>query len=160
MYGYTSFNTGLPETGHYETGQERMQVPLWEDPQAYIRNSTVYAVDSLQSPLLLEEGDADGNVNYWQSMELYNFGRRLGKEVVFLIYNDENHGVARPESQLDYHRRQLEWFAHYLKGEPPADWIVHGETYLARQKMLNAYKASAEQPRIAPVQAGTGRPPR
>ena len=154
MYGYTSFNTGFPETGHYETGQERMQVPLWQDPQAYIRNSTVFAVDSLQTPLLLEEGDADGNVNYWQSMELYNFGRRLGKEVVFLIYNDENHGVARPESQIDYHHRQLEWFAHYLKGEPAAEWIAHGETYLARQKMLNAYNASKDAP-AQPVQAGT-----
>jgi dipeptidyl aminopeptidase/acylaminoacyl peptidase len=154
MYGYTSFNSGLPETGHYETGQERMQVPLWEDPQAYVRNSTVFAVDSLQTPLLLEEGDADGNVNYWQSMELYNFGRRLGKEVVFLIYNDENHGVARPESQIDYHRRQLEWFAHYLKGEPAADWITHGETYLARQKMLNAYNASKDVSPTPAIQAG------
>ena len=144
MYGYTSFNTGAPETGHFETGQERMEVSLWEDPQAYIRNSTVFAVDSLQTPLLLEEGDADGNVNYWQSMELYNFGRRLGKQVVFLIYNDENHGVARPESQMDYHKRQLEWFAHYLKGEPAADWITNGETYLARQKLLNAAKSPSE----------------
>jgi hypothetical protein len=132
-----------------------MQVSLWEDPQAYIRNSTVFAVDSLQTPLLLEEGDADGNVNYWQSMELYNFGRRLGKEVVFLIYNDENHGVARPESQTDYHRRQLEWFAHYLKGEPAADWITHGETYLARQRMLKAYHSSTQEPRASAVQAGT-----
>jgi hypothetical protein len=103
---------------------------------------------------LLEEGDADGNVNYWQSMELYNFGRRLGKEVVFLIYNDENHGVARPESQIDYHRRQLEWFAHYLKGEPAASWITHGESYLARQRMLNAYNASKDAPPTQPVQAG------
>jgi hypothetical protein len=132
-----------------------MQVPLWEDPQAYIRNSTVFAVDSLQTPLLLEEGDADGNVNYWQSMELYNFGRRLGKEVVFLVYNDENHGVARPESQIDYHRRQLEWFAHYLKGEPATDWISHGESYLARQRMLNAYNTRDAATPAQPVQAGT-----
>ena len=59
FYGYTSGNTGLPETGHFETGQERMQVSLWEDPQAYIRNSTVFSMDSLQTPLLLEEGDID-----------------------------------------------------------------------------------------------------
>lgn len=161
FYGYTSFNTGLPETGHFETGQERMQVPLWEDPRAYISNSTVFAMDSLETPLLLEEGDADGNVNYWQSMELYNFGRRLGKEVVFLIYNDENHGVARPESQMDYHTRQLEWFGHYLKGEPAAAWITNGETYLARQKMLKDARpteaaASATQP--ATPAGGGGRP--
>ena len=136
MYGYTSYNTGFPETGHFETGQERMEVPLWEDPQAYIRNSTVFAVDSLETPLLLQGGDADGNVNYWQSMELYNFGRRLGKQVVLILYNEENHGVARPESQMDYHRRQLEWFNHYLKGAPPADWIANGESYLTRQRLL------------------------
>jgi dipeptidyl aminopeptidase/acylaminoacyl peptidase len=136
MYGYTSYNTGAPETGHFETGQERMQVSLWEDPQAYIRNSTVFATDKLETPLLLEEGDADGNVNYWQAMELYNFGRRLGKKVIYLIYNGENHGLARPESQADYHRRQIEWFAHYLKGEPAASWITNGETYLVRQKLL------------------------
>jgi dipeptidyl aminopeptidase/acylaminoacyl peptidase len=136
MYGYTSGNSGLPETGHFETGQERMQVPLWEDPQAYIRNSTVFSMDSLKTPLLLEEGSIDGNVNSFQSQELYNFGRRLGKQVVYLVYEDENHNVARPESQRDYHRRQLDWFGHFLKGEPAADWIVSGETYQARQKIL------------------------
>ena len=79
-----------------------MQVSLWEDPQAYIRNSTVFSIDSLQTPLLLEEGDADGNVNPFQSQEVYNFGRRLGKNVVYLVYEGENHNVARPESQADY----------------------------------------------------------
>jgi len=138
MYGYTSYNTGLPETGHFETGQERMEVPLWEDPQAYIRNSTVFAVDSLRTPLLLEEGDADGNVNYWQSMELYNFGRRLGKNVIFLLYNGENHGLARPENQRDYQQRQLEWFGHYLKGEPAPAWITEGESFMERQALLRA----------------------
>ncbi|MFI5231188.1 MAG: S9 family peptidase [Gemmatimonadales bacterium] len=136
MYGYSSGNSGLPETGHYETSQERMDVPLWSDPKAYISNSTVFATDSLRTPLLLEEGDADGNVNYYQSMELYNFGRRLGKNVVFLVYEGENHNVARPESQADYHTRQLEWFGHYLKGDPAPKWITSGETYLERQKIL------------------------
>ena len=152
MYGYTSGNSGLPETGHYETSQERMQVPLWEDPQAYIRNSTVFAVDSLRTPLLLEEGDADGNVNHFQSEELYNFGRRLGKQVVYLVYEGENHNVARPESQMDYLHRQLEWFGHYLKGEPAAPWIADGEPYLVRQRILRDGVAG-DAP--APVQAGS-----
>jgi dipeptidyl aminopeptidase/acylaminoacyl peptidase len=151
MYGYTSGNSGLPETGHYETSQERMQVPLWEDPQAYIRNSTVFSVDSLQTPLLLEEGDADGNVNHFQSEELYNFGRRLGKNVVYLVYEGENHNVARPESQADYLHRQLEWFGHYLKGDPAPAWITDGETYLARQKILK----DAIGREATPVQAGS-----
>jgi acetyl esterase/lipase len=141
FYGYTSGNSGLPETGHFETGQERMQVSLWEDPQAFIRNSTVFSMDSLQTPLLLEEGDADGNVNPFQSQEVYNFGRRLGKNVVYLVYEQENHSVARPESQVDYARRQLEWFGHYLKGEPAASWITDGETYQTRQNILKGEMA-------------------
>ena len=148
MYGYTSGNSGLAEAQHFETSQERMEVPLWDDRQAYIRNSTVFDVNALKIPLLLEEGDADGNVNPFQSQELYNFGRRLGKQVVYLVYEGENHNVARAESQRDYHTRQIEWFAHYLKGEPAADWIANGETFQARQRIL---KAGAVQP------AGGGR---
>jgi Dipeptidyl aminopeptidases/acylaminoacyl-peptidases len=150
FYGYTSGNSGLPETGHFETGQERMQVSLWEDPQAYIRNSTVFAMDSLETPLLLEEGDADGNVNSFQSQEVYNFARRLGKNVVYLVYEQENHNVARPESQIDYAHRQLEWFGHYLKGEPAPKWITDGETYASRQRLLKEGTAGAN----GPVQAG------
>jgi dipeptidyl aminopeptidase/acylaminoacyl peptidase len=147
MYGYTSGNSGLAESQHFETSQERMEVPLWADRQAYIRNSTVFAMDALKIPLLLEEGDADGNVNPFQSQELYNFGRRLGKQVVYLVYEGENHNVARAESQRDYHTRQIEWFAHYLKSEPAADWIANGETYQARQRIL---KAGAVSPAAGP----------
>jgi dipeptidyl aminopeptidase/acylaminoacyl peptidase len=155
FYGYTSGNSGLGETGHFETGQERMQVSLLEDPQAFIRNSTVFAIDSLHTPLLLEEGDADGNVNPFQSQEVYNFARRLGKNVVYLVYEGENHNVARPESQADYTKRQLEWFAHYLKGEPAAKWITEGETYQVRQRILKDGSAPGT---ATPVQAGTPTP--
>jgi dipeptidyl aminopeptidase/acylaminoacyl peptidase len=157
MYGYSSGNSGLPETGHFETGQERMDVPLWKDPQAYIRNSTVFATDSLDVPLLIEAGDIDGNVNFWQSVELYNFGRRLGKQVVMLVYNQENHSVARPESQIDYHKRQIEWFAHFLKGEPAADWIVNGESYLTRQRILRDGGVVPPPPTASGIAPGGGR---
>ncbi len=146
FYGYTSGNSGLAEAQHFETGQERMDVSLWEDRQAFIRNSTVFAVDSLRIPLLLEEGDADGNVNAYQSQELYNFARRLGKQVVYLVYEGENHNVARAESQRDYHTRQIEWFGHFLKGDAPADWIVNGESYLQRQRILKGATTPAARP--------------
>jgi dipeptidyl aminopeptidase/acylaminoacyl peptidase len=138
MYGYTSGNSGLPETGHFEVGQERMEVSLWQDRDAYIRNSTIFALDQLETPLLVEFGDRDGNVNFWQGVELYNGARRLGKNVVMLVYNDENHNVAKKSSQIDYHRRQLEWFNHYLKGVPAPAWIVEGQSFLAREREVKA----------------------
>jgi dipeptidyl aminopeptidase/acylaminoacyl peptidase len=154
MYGYTNPNGGA-ETGHFEVGQERMQVSLWEDPAAYIRNSTVFQTDQLQIPLLLEEGDNDTNVNFYQSMELFNFGRRLGKRVVFLVYQGENHGVTG-DAAIDYRRRQLEWFGYWLKGEPPAAWILNGESYLERQKILDAANPPAASEAGAAAGAGRG----
>ena len=63
-----------------------------------------------------------------------------GKNVVYLIYNDENHNVARPESQADYHTRQLQWFGHYLKGEAAPEWISQGVPFLTREKELKRLK--------------------
>jgi hypothetical protein len=53
-----------------------------------------------------------------------------------LVYEGENHSLAKRPNQLDYHRRIRAWFAHYLKGEPAADWMVKGVKYLDRQKEL------------------------
>ncbi len=118
------WNGGSPEVDHWETGQARMGVPYWEDKDAHRRNSPIERVDSMTPPLLLAHGNKDRVVEYFQSTVLYNFARRAGKQVVFLTYEDEDHSFQKPANQIDYHRRLLEWFGHYLKGEPAADWIT------------------------------------
>jgi hypothetical protein len=41
---------------------------------------------------------------------------------------------------MDYHRRILAWFDHYVKGEPAPDWILKGEPVLEREKELKRIK--------------------
>jgi dipeptidyl aminopeptidase/acylaminoacyl peptidase len=135
-YGEIYWNSGGPETNHAEVGQERMEVPLYEDPQAYMRNSAVYFADKLKAPLLLSVGDKDGASDWHQDIELYNSARRAGKTCVMLVYEGENHAVAQKANQLDYHRRINAWFDHYLKGESAQDWIEHGVTVLDREREL------------------------
>jgi dipeptidyl aminopeptidase/acylaminoacyl peptidase len=135
-YGEIYWNSGGPETNHVEVGQERMEVPLYEDPQAYIRNSAVYFANKLKAPLLLSVGDKDGASDWHQDIELYNSARRAGKTCVMLVYEGENHAVAQKANQLDYHRRINAWFDHYLKGEAPQDWIERGVTVLDREREL------------------------
>lgn len=38
--------------------------------------------------------------------------------------------------RVDHHRRQLEWFAHYLKGEPAADWTTHGGCIVKQESQV------------------------
>ncbi len=133
-YGSHHFSSGIAETDHIETGQQRMQVPVYEDLDAYTRNSAVFAVKTMTTPLLVEVGDADGTVFWHQGVELYNAARRAKKDVVLLVYGGEDHGLRQKANQVDYHRRIMEWFGHYLKGEPPAPWISDGVSFLDKDK--------------------------
>lgn len=132
-YGDHHWSSGIAETDHIETGQERMEVPLYEDLKDYIDNSPYFNTYHMTVPLLLECGDQDGTVAWHQSIELYNVARRAGKNVVMLAYMGEDHGLRQAKNQTDYQRRILAWFGHYLKGEPAEPWIVNGQSYLDRQ---------------------------
>ena len=135
-YGSHHFSSGIAETDHIETGQQRMQVPLYEDLPAYVRNSAVFTVNTMTTPLLIEVGDSDGTVFWHQGVELYNAARRAKKDVVLLVYGGEDHGLRQKANQLDYHHRILEWFGHYLKGDPAPPWIASGVSFLDKDKAL------------------------
>jgi dienelactone hydrolase len=131
-YGSHHFSSGIAETDHIETGQQRMVVPLYEDLQAYIRNSAVFGISTMTTPMLLMTGDNDGTVYWHQSVEFYNIARRAKKNVVMLVYNGEDHGLRVKKNQVDYHRRIRQWFDHYLKGAPAEKWITAGVTAIER----------------------------
>ena len=139
-YGNHHWSSGIAETDHIETGQQRMQVPLYEDLQAYIRNSAIYTAHTMQTALLLEAGDNDGTVHWHQSVALYNIARRAGKNVVMLQYGGEDHGLRKRQNQIDYHHRIFEWFDHHLKGAPAPRWITDGERYIERERDLQQRK--------------------
>jgi len=139
-YGNHHWSSGIAETDHIETGQQRMEVPLWEDLPAYIRNSAVFNVQNMKTPLLIEVGDNDGTVFWHQGIELYNLARRAKKEVVLIAYAGEDHGLRKKPNQIDYHRRIVEWFDHYLKGETAPSWISDGVRYVDRERELKALK--------------------
>jgi dipeptidyl aminopeptidase/acylaminoacyl peptidase len=132
-YGDHHWSSGIAETDHIETGQERMVAALYEDLQAYIDSSAVFAAHTMTVPLLLEAGDSDGTVAWHQAIELYNVARRARKNVVMAAYIGEDHGLRQKSNQKDYQRRILAWFGHYLKGEPAERWITDGQSFLERQ---------------------------
>lgn len=136
--GAIHWTPGIAEMSHWETGQARMGVPFWEDMDAYLRNSPAHMVHELNTPMLMMFGDADGTVDWHQGVEFYNFARRAGREdFVLLVYPGEDHGLRKRENQVDYHRRILQWFGHWLKGEPAAKWITEGTTWLERKDALD-----------------------
>ena len=149
-YGNFHWSNGIAETDHIETGQQRMEVPIYEDLQAYIRNSAVYGAGTMKTPLLISVGDQDGTVFWHQGLELYNIARRAGKNVVLVAYAGEDHGLRKKPNQVDYHHRIQQWFDHYLKGEPAAKWITDGQSVLDRERELKKGKPAPPQKTTAP----------
>ena len=138
MSMYLSFywNSGGTDARIFEISQGRMQVPWWEDYDSYAANSPVHNIQNMNTPLLMMFGSEDGAVEFNQGVEFYNAARRLGKDMVLLVYDGENHGLAREPNQKDYRNRIMEWFAHYLKGEPAPDWITKGLSYIEQKDGL------------------------
>ena len=134
MYGSIFWVAGAPESEHFEVGQERMEVPYYIDPEAFMRNSAVFNIESLNTPLLLEVGDADQNVDWRQSIELFNLARRAEKPLSMLVYYEEGHGLRQEENQADYQTRIIEWFDHHLKNKQPAAWITDEVPWLEQRK--------------------------
>lgn len=140
MYLSIYWNSGGTDARIFEISQGRMGVPFYEDLQAYMANSPLFSVQKMKTPLLVAFGNQDGAVDWHQGIELYNAARRAGKEMVLLVYDGENHGLRKKPNQIDYHRRVLQWFNHYLQGETPPRWITEGVPFLDRQKELERAK--------------------
>lgn len=125
MYNLIYKNTGTSNGAIFEASQGRL-LPPWENWEAYNRNSPLYHVKKVNTPLLLLHNDADGAVDFTQGIEYYNALRRLKKPVVLIQYKGENHGLVKLPNRKDYAIRMMEFFDYHLKGKPAPDWLDKG----------------------------------
>jgi dipeptidyl aminopeptidase/acylaminoacyl peptidase len=128
-YGGIRWESGVARQFQYEKTQSRIGGSLWEKRDLYIENSALFFADRIKTPLLIEHGDEDGAVPWYQGIELYLALRRLDKDCIFLQYRGEPHHLRKYPNKLDYSIKMKQYFDHYLKGEPAAEWITAGQPY-------------------------------
>jgi len=125
-YGGIRWGPGILRQFQYEKSQSRIGATLWEKPELYIKNSPLFALPKVTTPLVIMSNDADDAVPWYQGIELYAGLRRLGKQVWLLNYNNEVHNLAERKNRKDIQIRQQQFFDHLLKGAAPAKWIKEG----------------------------------
>jgi len=140
MYNSFYWNSGEANQVIFEGGQGRMEVPWWKDLKAYMDNSPVFQAEKLTGRLMIAFGDSDGAVDWHQGQYLFNTLKRMGKNVVMLVYPGENHGLAKKANQIDYASRGRHFFDVYLKGVKPEPWLAEGYPY--QKKLENQNKPS------------------
>jgi fermentation-respiration switch protein FrsA (DUF1100 family) len=136
MYDLIYWNSGGGNMSIFEASQGRFKGAPWENWESYQRNSPVYHVKNVKTPLLLLHNDKDGAVDFTQGIEYYNALRRLKKPVIMVQYKGENHGLSKPENRKDYSVRMMEFFDTHLKGEKAPDWIENGIEKLKLEEHL------------------------
>jgi len=125
-YGGVRWGSGLVRQFQYEKTQSRIGATLWEKPELYIKNSALFSLPKVKTPLVIMANDADDAVPWYQGIEMFAGMRRLGKKVWMLTYNGEAHNLVERKNRKDIQIREQQFFDYMLKGEKPATWITDG----------------------------------
>jgi dipeptidyl aminopeptidase/acylaminoacyl peptidase len=125
-YGGIRWGTGMNRQFQYEKTQSRIGASLWERPDLYIKNSALFSLPKVTTPLVIMSNDADDAVPWYQGIEMFTAMRRLHKKVWLLVYNNEAHNLVERRNRKDIQIREQQFFDSYLKGAPQPTWLKSG----------------------------------
>ena len=85
--------------------------------------SPLFKADSIRIPMLIAQGANDPRVKQAESEQIVEALCAKGKDVDYLLYPDEGHGFARPESRMAFYAAAEEFLSRHLGGrvEPPSE---------------------------------------
>ncbi len=131
-YGGIRWESGMSRMFQYEKAQSRLGATLWENKDLYHKNSPIYDLPKVTTPVLILHNDEDGAVPWYQGIEYYMALRRLGKPAWMLNYNGEPHWPVKWQNRLDFNIRLEQFFKHYLMDGPLPLWMKEGNTPLEK----------------------------
>lgn len=78
--------------------------------------SPLFSVDQIRIPMLIGQGANDPRVRQEESEQIVAALKSKGHEVEYALYEDEGHGLYRPENRLDFYARAERFLARHLGG--------------------------------------------
>ncbi len=91
--------------------------PPFDDPSLYLERSALTHVRNVSTPLLILHSEADYRCMMEQAEQFYTALKWLGKEVAFVRFPNESHGLFRrgqPRHAVEWASLMLGWFDKYL----------------------------------------------
>ncbi|HTY30139.1 S9 family peptidase [Mycobacterium sp.] len=87
-----------------------------EDREFLWSRSPLSKVDDIRIPILIAQGENDPRVNKAESEQIVAAMRECGIPHEYVMYENEGHGLARPENRLDFYHRADRFLAKHLGG--------------------------------------------
>ena len=95
--------------------------PFWEDPTAWLKQSSLMYVGNVTTPTLLMTGELDLRTPMPQTEEYFSALKMRGVEAVMLRFNNEYHGTSsRPSNFMRTQLYMLDWYKKHSRTAAPA----------------------------------------
>lgn len=88
-----------------------------KDAEFLRERSPITYVDQIRAPLLVIQGANDPRVNRNESEQMVGRLRELGREVEYLLFEDEGHGFTKRSNHLKAFRATVAFFEKWLLGK-------------------------------------------
>ncbi len=92
--------------------------PYWENRDSYWDRSPIAHVEKITTPLLIIHSENDHRCTISEAEQLFTVLRRLRRDVAFVRFPNESHGLSRsgkPAHRRERLERIIGWFDKYLK---------------------------------------------
>ena len=123
-----SVGAGVTDWRTYDTGSDMRWLARgylgstpFADPEIYRRNSPINFIQRAKTPTLIDHGEIDPRVPIDNAYQLFQGLVDQGVPVRFYVYRNTAHGIGRPKTQRAVMDHNLDWFNHYIWGEPFVD---------------------------------------
>jgi len=93
-----------------------------DDPEIYTKTSPMSYIKQAKTPTLIQHGEFDKRVPIPNAYELRQGLEDRGVKVEMVVYKGYGHGITKPKSMRAVMRHNLDWFNHYIFGDPLPDF--------------------------------------
>jgi dipeptidyl aminopeptidase/acylaminoacyl peptidase len=117
MVGPSNLNTLMESFPEYW----KPMLAMWhkrvgEDPDFLWSRSPLSRVDEIRIPILIAQGENDPRVKRAESEQIVEAMKEHGIDYEYAMYENEGHGLTKPENRLDFYHRADRFLAKHLGG--------------------------------------------
>jgi dipeptidyl aminopeptidase/acylaminoacyl peptidase len=108
---------GASDVG-WDLADDNLNTTPWEDLDKYMHMSPLRYVANMHTPLLILHSEQDLRCNIEQAEQLFTALKYMGREVLFVRFEGQSHGLSRgghPKLRLERLRHIKSWFEKYLQ---------------------------------------------
>ena len=115
IVGIVNFVTFLERTGAYRRALREAEYGSLEHDRAFLeRISPIHKVDRIACPLMVVHGANDPRVPVGEAEQVVAALEHRGREVTYLRYEDEGHGITRLRNRLDCYPQIASFLERHL----------------------------------------------